>query len=272
MSKISEKLKDEEEIDLPKDNIREIELDKLKLYPDRVRKQANREELKELSDNMKIYGQIEPLVVNEDNLIVAGSRRFEGLKLADKKKAEFVRKNLTEEQIFRLQLSSAFHTKGVSVWDKATAIKKLMDKEDITAYRIAKDFGVSNNLVYRTLSILKASDRTLKLMKEGKISQRNVAMVLYKLKKKELEREVIDFIMINKLTVRGAENMIAEINSADIAMLHMSCQIKGFVTYMKHLAERKKFIKLSKKQKTEIETELKSLDKAKVELIRALRK
>jgi len=52
---------------------------KLKLDPQRVRKIMSPEETAALALNMKAFGQIEPLIIDQNNEVVHGTRRLEGL-------------------------------------------------------------------------------------------------------------------------------------------------------------------------------------------------
>lgn len=60
----------------------QIETSKVKPNPFQPREKFDKEQLQELADNIKTHGLIEPIVITEKNMIVAGERRWRASKLA----------------------------------------------------------------------------------------------------------------------------------------------------------------------------------------------
>ena len=83
MSRINDELSKKlgEQLEIKKEE-NEIAVSKLKLDRDRVRKKENPEEREALAKNIKIYGQIEPLIINQNKEVIHGTRRFNSMKLA----------------------------------------------------------------------------------------------------------------------------------------------------------------------------------------------
>ena len=132
---------------------------------------------------------------------------------------------------------------------------------NITKYELARYLGLSDNIICRTLSILKASPETFELMKKKKISQRVVATILYRLKDKSKEKYIINKIIKEKLSVAQAENLVAEINDSEILKKHFLKQIKGFKTSLKKFKEKSTILNINKKIEKDIEKELTNINK-----------
>jgi inorganic pyrophosphatase len=97
----------------------------------------------------------------------------------------------------------------------------------------------------------------MKLIKQGEISQRLVAAVLYRLKDKSKEKYIIDKIIKEKLNVSQAENLVAEINDSNILKKHFLKQVKSFRTSLKKFKEKANIAGI--KEEKEIEKELKKI-------------
>src|SRR3989338_518159 len=251
-SSILQKREREEVVFLP--------VSELKLSPIRVRKQINREDIADMASNLKEFGILQPLVVNERKEVILGNRRFEAAKLAALDSIPCIIRESSEISEIEKQIASDLHTKHLTVWERAVAFRILIELKGITKYALANYLNLSHTLVCRTLAILEANENTLRLMKEGKISQRKVAMVLYRLKDKKLEDFVINEIIERRMDIVQAGNFIAEINDPEIFKKHFLQRIRAFKTSLIHFREKLKLLDLTEEQKKEVVEELKSID------------
>jgi len=265
MGKILERLEEIEDIENisrkydNSENIEFIPINKLKLSKKRIRKSINREEINLMAKNLMQFGILQPLEINEKNEVVLGTRRFEAAKLACLEKIPVIKRSTNEIHEIEKQLVSDLHTKSISLLERADAFQQLLELKNISKYALAKYLSLSNNLICRTLSILEAGPETKELMKKGKISQRLVAAVLYRLKDKSKEKYIINKIIKEKLSVAQAENLVAEINDSNILKKHFLKQVKSFRTSLKKFKEKKKIINIDKSEEKEIEKEIKDI-------------
>jgi len=243
-----------------KEDVLFIPVTELKLNPDRVRRQINREEIADMAANLRIFGILQPLEINERKEIILGSRRFEAAKLAGLDKVPCMVRDSSEIHEMEKQLVSDLHTKHFTVLERAIAFRTLIELKDITKYALAKYLNLSHNLVCRTLAILEANENTLALMSEGKISQRKVAMILYRLKDKRLEDFVVNEIIERKMNIIQAGNFVAEINDPEIFKRHFLQRVKAFKTTLQHFREKLRLLNLTEEQRKEIVEELRGID------------
>ena len=86
----------------------EIEIDKLIANPNQPRKNFDKTALEELATSIKMYGIVQPLVVNDQKdgtyLIIAGERRYRASKLAGLKSVPCVIKDYSEKQIKEISI------------------------------------------------------------------------------------------------------------------------------------------------------------------------
>jgi len=237
-----------------------LPVDELKLNPNRVRRQINREDIADMAKNLKMFGILQPLEINEKNQVILGNRRFEAAKLASLDKVPCIKRESCEFYGIEKQLVSDLHSTHLSVLERAFAFKELIELKGLTKYALANYLNLSHNLVCRTLAILEANENTLKLLKEGKISQRKVAMILYRLKDKNLEDFVVNEIIERKLNIVQAGNFVAEINDPEIFKKHFLQRVRAFKTTLKHFKEKLNLLNFSEEQKKEIVEELRDIN------------
>lgn len=113
-----------------------INLDNLTPNPRNVRKHSERQ-MKEYVRSVNMFGQIRPLVVDEDGVILAGNGLYEALRQKGAETAEcYVYKGLTQNQKDKLMLAdNKVYDLGItdmSVFD--AIIKDLGDDLDVPGY------------------------------------------------------------------------------------------------------------------------------------------
>ena len=138
--------------------------------------------LKELSDNIVSSGQVNEIILrhvgNNGNLeVVAGSRRFKAIELADIKtfKAK-VYQNMSDEQALNICLSENIHTKDISSIDVAKLLKQWIDTGK-KSVEISKQLGKSSSWVSKQLKLLDTDISTQKAMSTGAISAEHARII-----------------------------------------------------------------------------------------------
>ena len=263
MSRITERLELERSLQLEpekKEQVLYVPTNKIKLSSNRVRLAINREDVKSMSENLKLFGIMQPIEVNENNEVILGNRRFEAAKLACLDTVPVIQRSSSGIHEVEKQLVSDLHSKQLSVVERALAFRRVMEVKGITKYALAKYLGLSHNLVCRTLAVLEANENTIKLMKQGRISQRKVAMILYRLKDKQLEDFVVNEVIEKGMNIVQAGNFIAEINDPEIFKKHFLQRVRSFKTSLLNFREKLKLLDLSEEQKREVIGELRSID------------
>jgi len=239
-----------------------IDTDKLKLRDNRVRQKISWKSLQPLMRSLRLFGFSQPIEVNNKNEVVLGNRRLEAAKLGFVDKIPVIRSNASDYEAIQKELFSDLSTEKLSLREKAEAFREIMKQTGMTKYALANYLGLSHTSVCKTLSLLNASKKTEKLIEEGKISEKKVAMVLYRLKDKSKEDYIINEIIRKKLDIVQAGNLVAEINNPEIFKKHFLARIKAFKTLLNNFEEKRKTIKLDEKETAEIKAALDAVKKA----------
>jgi len=115
--------------------------------------------IKELSENIKEYGLIEPIIIrpfNKKYQVVCGERRLRACKLAGFKEIDAIVKLLTDKQAFEMSLIENIQRDNLSPIEEALAYQKL--KEDYKQKELSKKFNVSEGRISQKLALLNLPD------------------------------------------------------------------------------------------------------------------
>lgn len=261
MSRIGDKLDYELAIeqfffqDSTQKRITSIDPNTIILSPHVARKIIPRDSIWDLAHNIKKNGILQPLVVDESHKLIIGSRRLEAAKLIGLQKVPILIMTSSECLTLERTVISDLHSKPLTILEKATAFKKLIHIKNITKYALAKELNVSHTLICQCMSILGANQNTQQLLENKLISEKKVAMVLYRLKNKALEDFVMNEILTKNLNMIQAGNLVAQLNNPEVLQKHFSKQVKSFHTSFMNFTKKSTLqdMKLKSDMKKELE-------------------
>ena len=149
--------------------INEIEPNKLQ-----ARKAFDEESLEELSNSIKEYGVIQPIVVSKKNgyyEIIAGERRWRASKKAGLAEIPAVIKEDNAQRNKEISLIENIQREDLNPIEKARGIKLLMEEYDLTQAKVAEKLGKSRSSIANTVRILNLDERVINLALEGKLTE-----------------------------------------------------------------------------------------------------
>jgi ParB family chromosome partitioning protein len=126
---------------------------------DQVRTKFNDESLRELGENIKVNGLIQPLVIHRENdkyVLICGERRFRAMTLIEMKEAPcFILENKTAEELMAIQFSENQAREDLHYIDQADSILGYQKLTDASERKITAALGISKSEVHRCLMIAK---------------------------------------------------------------------------------------------------------------------
>ncbi len=149
--------------------INEIEPNKLQ-----ARKAFDEESLEELSNSIKEYGVIQPIVVSKKSgyyEIIAGERRWRASKKAGLTEIPAVIKEDNVQRNKEISLIENIQREDLNPIEKARGIKLLMEEYDLTQAKVAEKLGKSRSSIANTVRILNLDERVINLALEGKLTE-----------------------------------------------------------------------------------------------------
>ena len=170
---MEENTEDVQEIDDNK-NLKTLKITEVEPNREQPRKNFNQEALEELSESIKEYGVIQPIVVSKEDgyyAIVAGERRWRAAKLAGLGEIPAIIRESDEQTNREISLIENIQREDLNPYEKALGIRSLMDKYGMTQEEVSKKIGKSRSSVSNTVRVLYLTPDVLELVKQGKLSE-----------------------------------------------------------------------------------------------------
>lgn len=193
----------------------EIKLRISEVEPNREqpRKKFDEDALLELSESIKQYGVLQPLLVQKRDgyyEIIAGERRWRAAKMAGLKEVPVVIKDFTDQQIVEISLIENIQREDLNPIEEAMAYKRLMEEFHLKQDAIAERVSKSRTAVTNSMRLLKLDDRVQQMLIDEMISTGH-ARALLALESKDAQAEAAVKVFDEKLSVRETERLVKEL-------------------------------------------------------------
>ncbi|MGM9849856.1 MAG: ParB/RepB/Spo0J family partition protein [Bacilli bacterium] len=192
-----------------------VELNIQDVLPNRFqpRIKFNEEAISELSKSIKEHGVIQPIVVRpigDKYEIIAGERRYKASCMADLKTIPAIITDLNDKDSAEVALIENVQRENLTPIEEAISYKKILDMGYITQDALASKLGKTQSTVANKLRLLNLDDEVQEALLNEKISERH-ARSLLKLQDKEQQRQMLNKIVNERLTVRRADEEIEKL-------------------------------------------------------------
>lgn len=209
--KIAEK-KDEAE---NKAGVRTMKINEVEPNRDQPRKNFDEDALLELSDSIKQFGVLQPLLVRKRKdyyEIIAGERRWRAAKLAGVKEVPVIEKEYTDQEILEIGLIENIQRENLNPIEEAIAFKRLLEEFNLKQDEVAERVSKSRTAVTNSMRLLKLSDKVQQMIIDDMISTGH-ARALLAIDDPELQYTLATKIFDEKLSVRETERLVKEIKN-----------------------------------------------------------
>ncbi|CCQ96942.1 Stage 0 sporulation protein J [[Clostridium] ultunense Esp] len=197
----------DDEMDL--NNIQNIKLSSIIPNEEQPRKDFDKGLLEELTDSIKQYGVIQPIVVRKKGNsyeIVAGERRWRAAKAANFKEIPCIVKNVDDRQAMKLALIENLQRDDLNPIEEAYAFKGLIEEHNLTQEEVASAIGKSRSYIANSIRLLNLDEEIIDYIANGKITSGH-GRALLTIKDKEERIKTAQSIINNKINVRETEKM-----------------------------------------------------------------
>lgn len=202
-----------------------IEVDKIKPNPFQPRREFDESKLRDLSDSIRQYGVLQPLVVTRKELeksdggivveyeLIAGERRLRASKLAGVLQVPVIIRAGADDDRTKLELAiiENLQREDLNPVDRATAFRRLADDFGFKHIEIAKKVGKSREYVSNSMRLLGLPQEIIDAVTRGEISEGHTRPILMLVDRPEEQTTLFKEIMIKRLTVREAEGIARRI-------------------------------------------------------------
>jgi len=196
-----------------------IEVEKIRPNPEQPRISFDEERLRDLSDSIKQYGVLQPLVVirAEEETdggglrvyyeLIAGERRLRASKLAGLSQVPALIRTGEDNKRAKLELAiiENLQREDLNPVDRARALKRLSTEFGLNNAQIGRKVGKSREYVSNTLRMLQLPDDMVDALAIGKITEGHTRPLLMLADQPDVQRTFFKDILGFKMAVREAE-------------------------------------------------------------------
>ncbi len=204
-----------QDIDDSNELVREIDIDIISPNPYQPRTYFNKEALGELSDSIKKHGLLQPIIVirkDDKFVLLAGERRLRATKLAGFKTIKAIVADIESKNLRELALIENIQREDLNPIELAISYKELIEEYSITQEGLSEIIHKSRTQITNTIRLLSLSDKTKKLLADGRLSQGH-AKIIVGLSDSD-EESIVNTILGQKLSVRDTEILVKKIKSS----------------------------------------------------------
>lgn len=214
---IPEEIENNEVIKEDKNNIKMVDIFKVKANVEQPRRFFDDNKIVELSQSIKEHGIIQPLIVqkNDDDTykIIAGERRWRAARVAELKEVPVIIKELSSEDLLQVSLIENIQREDLNAIEEALAFKKLIKEFKFTQDKLALKIGKSRVSIANTMRLLNLDSRVQEYIIQGVISEGH-GRALLALKNDE-QYKMAQKIIDDNLSVRDTEKIIKALLNKD---------------------------------------------------------
>ena len=193
-----------------------ITIDLKSIYPnqDQPRRVFDEEKIKILSESIKNYGVLQPIVLKPDDkgkyMIIAGERRYRASKLARKSDIPAVIKDIPMKDIMEIALIENLQREELNPIEEALAYRSLIKNYEVTQEEISEAVGKSRPHITNTLRLLNLPQKIMDMIDQGQITAGH-GKALLRVNDENLQLELANKVIAEELSVRATEALAKKI-------------------------------------------------------------
>ena len=171
--------------------------------------------MQELSDSIKEFGIIQPIVVTPKNgyyEIIAGERRWRAARMAGLKEVPVIIRDYTEQEIVEISLIENIQRENLNPIEEAQAYQRLIQEFSLKQDEVAERVSKSRTAITNSMRLLKLCELVQQMVIEDKLSSGH-ARALLSIEDPELQYEIACKVFDESLSVRQTEALVKKMNS-----------------------------------------------------------
>ena len=262
-----------------------IDINKVEPNREQPRKNFDEDALVELSESIKQFGVLQPLLVQDKKdyyEIIAGERRWRAAKMAGLKEVPVIIKDLSDLEVVEISLIENIQRENLNPIEEAFAYKRLLTEFNLKQDEVAERVSKSRTAVTNSMRLLKLNEKVQQMVIDDMITTGH-ARALLGIEDSEKQYATAQKIFDEKLSVRETEKLVKKIqqekdNPAVEKSLKTDTKMEAIYhdleEKMKGILGTKVAINQKDNQKGKIEIEYYSMDELDriIDLIRTIQK
>ena len=199
-----------------KKEILNIDIDKIYPNQEQPRRVFDDEKIAILSESIKSYGVLQPIVVKPmeskqgQYMIIAGERRYRASKLAQKTEIPAIIKDIPMKEIMEIALIENLQREDLSPIEEAIAYKSLINNYHVTQEELSEAVGKSRPHITNTLRLLNLSKSIVDKIDKCEITAGHGKAIL-RIHDKNIQEEIANKVIEEELSVRATEEYVKKV-------------------------------------------------------------
>ncbi|MBQ7371764.1 MAG: ParB/RepB/Spo0J family partition protein [Lachnospiraceae bacterium] len=250
-----------------------VKISKVSPNREQPRKRFDEDALVELSESIKQYGIIQPILVSNkkdykgENYyeIIAGERRWRAARMAGLKEVPVIIKEFSDQEIVEISLIENIQREDLNPIEEAQAYKRLMDEYHLKQDEVAEKVSRSRTAVANSTRLLKLDERVQDMLINDMISAGH-ARALLAIVNPDMQYEIAMKLFDEKLSVRETEILVKRLTEPSKSKKPVTKSTTDDAIYesleekLKGIVGTKVFIRRKRNHKGKIEIEYYSQD------------
>ena len=244
-----------------------VKISKVEPNREQPRKKFDEDSLLELSESIKQYGVLQPLLVSDKKdyyEIIAGERRWRAAKLAGIKEMPMMIREFSNQETVEISLIENIQREDLNPVEEAMAYKRLIDEFHLKQDEIAERVSKSRTAVTNSLRLLKLDPRVQNMVIEEMITAGHARAILG-ISDPDTQEMVASKVFDHKLSVRETEELVRKIlnpskKKEKVSNTAEDAVYESLEEKMKGITGTRVFIRRKKNNKGKIEIEYYSRD------------
>jgi len=192
------------------EQLKEIEIDKIKTTSRQPRQLFDPEKLAELAESIEKLGVIQPVIVRPDKSgnyeLIAGERRWRACKALGHKTIPAVVKDYQDLEAAAVSLIENIQREDLNPLEEALAYHQLMEKFQLTQEEVSERVGKSRPFIANMVRLLGLPDEIKEMLAAGQLSVGH-ARALLAIEDARIQTVAAGKVLKQQLNVRQTENL-----------------------------------------------------------------
>lgn len=187
-----------------------IDIKKVEPNREQPRKKFDEDALIELSESIKQFGVLQPLLCQERDdyyEIIAGEREWRAAKIAGIKEVPVIIKKLSEQEIMEISLIENLQREDLNPIEEALAYKRLIDEFKLKQDEVAERVSKSRTAVTNAMRLLKLNEKVQQMVIDEMLTTGH-ARALLGIEDQDIQYVLAQQIFDQKLSVRDTEKLV----------------------------------------------------------------
>lgn len=189
-----------------------VKIEDIFTNPFQPRKQFDQESLWELSESIREYGVLQPLLVRKGAYgyeLIAGERRLRAAKLAGRDDVPVLVREMTDKEMAEIALIENLQRENLHFFEEAEGLERLLTEFSFTQEKLALRMGKKQSTIANKLRLLRLTPAVRQIVQKEKLSERH-ARALLGIDDERTQLVVVEEVCKQKLNVRQTEELIQQ--------------------------------------------------------------